>query len=88
MGLLEAWSLVLKGSQHKNGLYWVKVLPKLGIAWFMGAFRGFVTIPFACRMVYLFATVFRNHGWEKILPWIELPVLCFFACSLISAQTG
>jgi hypothetical protein len=88
IGFFEAWHLVLKGMQHKHGEYYVMLLPKLGIAWFLGAFQGVFTVQFPCRMLYLFTSVFREHKWYEILPWIELPVMCFFGCSLITAQTG
>ena len=85
MGAFEAWNLVMKNSQHPTGLYWVKVLPKLCIAWKMGALQGFTTQAFPCRMLFLSASIFCDREWE-VLQWIELPVLCFFACALITAQ--
>jgi len=85
MGGVEAWNFLMKNSQHQTGLYWVKVLPKLCIAWNMGAFQGFTTQAFPCRMLFLSASIFCDCGWG-VLQWIELPVLCFFACALITAQ--
>jgi hypothetical protein len=82
------WGVLWQVMQTSKVSTCLFVWTKIFVLYWIGLFKNPFSSAFLCRVGFIWPTVFHEHKWYNLWPWLEVFVLSFLASVIISGPTS